>query len=110
MKTFSQWLRWVVMCLSMMAFFNSCSGKPVTEFEEARQALKRAVEQNAPKFSPDTFVRALATFRAADEEWHAQNGRWSWERDYSTTVDLLVLATLDAHRATEEAILNQRDQ
>ena len=94
----------------MVVFLTSCSEKPVTEFEEARQALKYAVEQNAPQFASETFVRAMAAFRAAEHEWQVQNARWNWERDSSTTVDLLVLATFDAHRATEEAIQNQRLQ
>lgn len=92
----------------MAVVLTGCSGTPVTEFEEARQALKRAVEENAPQFSQETYVRAMAAFSAATHEWHAQNARWSWERDYSTTIDLLVLATLDAHRAMEEAIQHQR--
>ena len=82
----------------------SCAETPMQELEDAREALNRAIEEQAPDIVPLTYARAQEDFLAAEQEIDAQKARWFWERDYSTAIEFLTWATHDGHRAAKEAI------
>ena len=87
-----------------MTYVSSCTDKPIAELEIARQALRNAIDEEAPAFSPLTYARAESELLAAEQELEAQYARWFWERNYVTAIEFLTWATADSHRAIEETV------
>ena len=94
----------VLLILFTVVGLIGCVDRPVTELETARQALSRAISEEAPELVPLIYSRAEGALQAAEQELDAQNTRWFWERNYSTALELLNWATNDAHRAAHDAI------
>lgn len=81
-----------------------CQEPPLTELQEARQAVERAKLEGASTYAPDLYNLAESELTIGEEELHAQAGKIFWSRDYSMATRLMNLAQTDAQQALSLAL------
>lgn len=72
---------WRLLVLLVLAA-SGCTGAPVQEMSDARQAMAAAKAAKAPVKAPDDFVKATAHMRYAESA--LQNGRYKSALEHAT--------------------------
>jgi hypothetical protein len=95
-----------IVSLIVFLLINLTPKPPVTEMENARQALSKAVKSKAETYSKKLYNEAKVCYDSAMVNWEKQNKRFLYFRDYDRVVMFANLSARKALQAAESSVTN----